>query len=841
MALLVSAAAFAVYSWPLVRHVTEGIPSSNANTEIGNVRAMIPGDHLQFLYHQWLAMDTFLGRTPWFHNPYEFNTGNDADRRAVSTYYLPFSLFYTVGAILGGRAFGWNLSILVAFWLAYLFAWRLARRYQPDEFIAGLLALFAVTLPYPWISVLGGSPTGFSMMWIPILLYGLDRWVADKSAVGAALAGAAIFFSGWSDTHVFFFSVVIAPPWCLVVYLARRGWIWPRRADGLDWIRSAWPLLIFCAGIGLMALNVKAGLGTTNVAGGRSAREVALYSQPLSSLMRLNPQGDHRKMYVGVYGLLLLGAAFVAGVVRLVRDRRDQRAWALVALVTGMTGIFFLATGMKNPLGPRFWMRFVKLVPPYALLRQPDKIFCLVPSLLSVIGALALPAAFRWRKPAARFGVAALLLPLVWDYSRRFNATICLLDREQGAYRAVAEDATARGVEARALVLPLWPGDSHYTANYQHYVSLYRIRMINGYRPSVRQDYREQIFDRLQSMNLGFAAADQLDDLLARGVRYLLLHEDVFPEKVSSFPVGATLANLLRHPRLEHLAHDGAVWSFRIHEQPVVPSEPDALRAVPVLFPVRYWDWERGGHPESAAQPDDTAIGRRFLRLDATGARTATTSNLQATSGWTLEWHVRARGAGAAVFQARVQGQVVPTRLDISSADWAWYRLPSPPVAGPSLTSLSAAWVEGALDLDAALLTATGWPAWAPGDTLTIPATAFFRAGHTVPTLDGVRLRPQYDPGGEIFYSRNLYLEPGGYDIVLDFETSAPLGTSLGRWRARFHREDLSDVAVPVRAGTPAVVHYLQPDSRFFRLGFDYNRQADMIIRNVRITRVGEP
>ena len=176
----------AVFSWPLPRHFTSGIASSAANVEKNNVRRMIPGDHLQFLYHLWLAQDTFAGPTPWFHNIYEFNGGDDAEGRGARPYYLPFSLFFTVGSLLGGRACGWNLAILVTLWIAAGFHWKLARRYCADEWVAGMLALVALAFPFQWITWLSGSPTGFAMMWVPILLYGIDRWIADRPPLSRA-------------------------------------------------------------------------------------------------------------------------------------------------------------------------------------------------------------------------------------------------------------------------------------------------------------------------------------------------------------------------------------------------------------------------------------------------------------------------------------------------------------------------------------------------------------------------------------------------------------------------------------------------------------------------------
>ena len=825
----------AACSWPLPRYFASGIASSAQNVEKDHVRRMIPGDHLQFLYHMWLAQDTFVGRTPLFHNLYEFNVGDDAERREVRPYYLPFSLFFAAGSLLGGQAFGWNLAILITLWISGWFSWKLARRYAADDAVAGMLALAALAFPFQWITWLSGSPTGFGMMWVPILLYGIDRWIVDRRASGAALAGAAAFFSEWSDTHVFFFSVLLAPAWIIFCYLHCAGWRRPSKDELRGWVRSSWVLLLFVALAGVKALGVRQGLQDTAIAGGRSLHEIDLFSHGLAGLLDAGRAGG--KIYVGIWGLALLAAAFLAGLARAVRRRREAAGWLLMALVLGIVGVFVLSTGTRNPLGPRAWAAWMKLIPPYGMIRQPDKIFCLLPALMLVAGALAFgKAGTGKRKGTARAVCAVLLLPLLVDYAARLDPTICLLDDRQGAYEAVAERARTEGRDPRALALPLWPGDSHYSSLYQHYASLYRIRMVNGYRPTARKKYVEEIFEPFQSLNSGWPTDAQLDALLARGVDHLILHEDAFPEKVSSFPVDATLANLLAHPRLERLARDGPVWSFAIRKT-AVPGSEKQMPDVPVLFPVRYWDWEQSDGPAGAVVEAPDAIGGRFARASAPAA--AESRWIRTAGPVPMEWHVRLRGTGS--FELEMQAEPGGTFREsrtVSADDWIWERIPVPGLAPAAEQTARLRVAEGTLDLDALLLTRAGWIPPAPGETKTIPAVCFFRAGHTRDDFSGVAFRRDRDPNAVIFYSRHLYLEPGAYRIRAAIETDAAPGTELGALTMRPGPDGAGEQRVPVRSGEEAVLDHVQPDSRFFQFGFDYSRTADLAIRSVRIERL---
>jgi len=829
-----------IFSWPLAKHAATGITASASNLEKNNTRAMLPGDHLQFLYHMWLAKDTFTGNTPLFYNLYEFNTGDDAERYEVRPYYLPFSFFFTVGALIGGQAFGWNFTIVISFWLTFWFSWKLARRYHPDEWITAIIAILSISVPFAWIVLLGGSPTGFAMMWVPILLYGIDRWIADKSFYGASLTGAALFFAEWGDTHVFFFNALLTPFWCLFVYLYHYGWRMPGRAEWLGWTKSSAVLLLFAGLVVFKAMGVNEGLQSTPIAKGRSLHEVSLFSHGLDGLIDLKRDGDGRKTYVGIYGLVLLAFSLLLALFDIFRRKTSSRGWCLLFLLCGITGIFLLSTGVKNPLGPRAWQILMKLVPPYGMIRQPDKIFCILPALLLVAGTLAFSWTDRWSNKWISRGLAfALLLPLFADYQSRINPTICLLDRQQGAYEAVADDARNKGEDPHVFIIPLWPGNSHFSSLYEYYVSLYRIRMVNGYRPTPRQTYLETIFEPFQSINSGYPSDDQLDELTNRGVRYIILHEDAFPEKVSSFPVNSTLANLLNHPRLHFLARDGAVWSFTIADKTDEPVAHGTPVSVPVLFPVRYWDWERNEVPAENILPAEDAISGKYVVLnDVIGS--VVSSQLVRTAGEIpMEWHLRARGQGSAELLMNVDDRSHRETFSINTQEWTWIRFTVPEQPLNSFQQANLNWISGSVDVDVILLTRAGWlPPGEDQKSMLIPAISFFHAGYTLDDFSGVKLRKKYDPNDLIFYSRNLYLNSGTYLVSMEFETEAPAGTLLGNMVMRAPADGAEDVQVPVQAHEPARLEYSHTDHRFFRFGFRFSREADMTIRSVTFTRV---
>jgi hypothetical protein len=823
-------------SWPLPVHATSGIPASPHRTEANPVRTMIAGDHLQFLYHLWLARDTLLLNTPLFYNLYEFNAGDDEACYATRKYYLPFSLFFTAGCLGGNQAIGWNVTGLLALWISFVFTWLLARRYARGNGETWLAACLATSFPYRWITLMGGSPTGLAMMWVPMILYGIDTMVRDRRAGGALLAGVSIYFAGWSDPHVLFFGALAAPCWGLVCWLHTAQRIFPHRRDLLSLLRAAWPLGAMVLLILLQARGVQTNMEDTHVAdsGRRLISEVAIFSPSPAGILSTREQGMSNHIYVGLWTTMLAALAALAAGWRLRKGDREQWIGRVVPaglLLTGMVGLVILSLGTRNPGGTLWWLRLVKVLPPFGMIRQSAKIFVLLPSLLAVFLVMTLPHlldALRVRR-AGGLVYTAILLTILLDYGARINPTICKLDRKQEAYRAVKAHADATGRRAHVLGIPLWPGDSHWTSLNQYYVSLYRIRMMNGYRPTVRKTYMEDVYLRFESFNKGGYADAQLDELERRGIHYLVLHEDAFPEKVSPFPVSHTLYSLLEHPRIRLLAHDGPVWAFELVKGPGGSQPP--LTSWPYRFPTRLWQAERaqttGGDIRTAV---DTS-GTRYVRL--TGPDSSLTTSTYPLHGITnVCYLVRTRGSSR--WNARAVAGAIETVTTIEGADsdgWTWHRIPVPVHPAYSPLQMHIEPDTGVLDVDLAILGDATWPVDGLAAPLVLPAPLFFHAGYTDPETGDVVLDADRESADVIFYGPKLPLPAGSYRITMDYRTEAPAGTVLGTLKSRYP-SGLAD-PTPVVAGEPAVLDLALTTNLRLAIDFAFARQGDIRIRHV--------
>ena len=828
------------FSWPLPRYVASGIPSSATNIEKGHVRRMYQGDHLQVLYTFWLTSDIIAGKTPFASNPYEFNKGNDTDRRVMRGDELPFSLLFTVVCWLFGRALAWNTVQFASLWLTFLCTWLLTRRYVREPAPAALAALVSIALPYRWTAMAGGSPMGYAMAWIPLMFLGIDMLIREGRLWGSLLASAAIFFAYWNDVHVLFFTLMILPCWGVLALIHGMEWGNWRR-----WLRVAvlgTPIAAMVMTVAALGEVKRVALKDTIVGRTRELREVMLFSPEPGGLLHWHSLGQDSVMYMGYVLPLILLIGLAAGVCLLLRKTRQhgRDVVVLLLLVAGTVVVIALALGLRGPHDAQLMLLARKYIPPYAMIRQPTKILCVLPPLLAVAIALSLNLLRHAGTLQMLPRILTVLLPvlLTLEYNLQVRLSICLVDKEQAAYRAVAEDARERRrEEPHVLVLPLWPGDSSWASLYEHYVSLYRIRMINGYEAGVPKSYIKEVFGPLCSANVGLLTDAQLDNLRRRNIHYILLHEDAFPEKVSYFPVGFTLKRLLNHPRLQLLKQDRNVWAFAILDKPF--EQPPQAANWTLFFPVMHFEMEWGAGSNAVIGTDAAAAGARFVTLGADGSTAVVPPfEHQKTAGASIL--LRQRGHGSLLGRLRFDdGRTNAVTVDCDSADWEWTEIPVGEPRDSSRVGLEFARAAGSVDLDMISLAGGTLPRLAPGESFALPAPLFFHAGYTDLAADCVRLRKDYEPAEAIFYGPKLPLfEAGEYRIGVDVESQAPAGTPLGRYfleTEKMRTEDTAVVAGRPDDGRPwSVAKGALP----FTLRFVYFRNADVAIRKVTVTRV---
>lgn len=839
LSLLLTLAVWLPVSWPLPRMFNDAISVGVSKRGDGHVTIvhMMPGDHLQFVYYLWIFSDFLSGKTPFFYNLYEFNTGDDAERYRPGSYYVPLSLAYSAFYWLDGRAFAWNAVSLLALWLVCYAVWRLGRRYTDSDLVAAVGALLALLFPYQWIQLFGGSPAGFGMALVPLMILGLDRAIRDEDMPGGWMAGLSVLFMGMIDTHAFYFGALMVPCWCLVALSQRNSFPWRRAATYLRLIRALWPV----PALTLLAF-LQTQLGTRHIsqshaAGGRTTREVALFAPKAEGLWSWPELDPSYHIYFGflVAAVLIAGLAITLMLAVRRRSRSDWQRCGLMGLVVlGVAGVVLLSMGPHSPFDGRAFNAARRFLPNYTMIRQTAKIYVLLPSLLAVGVVLTLGSL---RAVLSRRAATALALAVAAGFSVEYfcqsKLLISRLDRANEAYAAAAADAEARGRAPRALIIPLWPGDSHYTSVYQYYASLYRIRMINGYRPFVPQEYIRDVFERWRSLNFGYAQDQQLDALLARGIDHLILHEDLFPEKVSPFPVGVTLRNLLNHPRLALLKQDGPVWAFRI--LPTAEARPERGRTWTAMFPARRFEAERQGMLDVGKIEDESASAGAFVRL-VPGA-VLRSNPLYTPALPDLRWTIRARGKGVLTCDRRVsETSIGSIEAPVDSAVWTWIDVPAGQLDGAQTISFDLGARDGFVDVDVAKVVAGYWPQPAPGETIRLPAPCFFHAGSIDLADDSVEFLPERDRSDLVFYGPKLPLPPGRYTVAFHFTSDAPAATPLGQW-VMACPEGQEIGRLDITAGQPATLDVAVPSNQPLLGAFLYAGGAPIRIQAIALTR----
>ena len=846
LSLILALLAWAALSWPLPLHVTSAVTVSSHGGDGGDIQPMMPSDALQLLYYYQLVKEWVTGATPIFYNLYEFNVGNDEERYFPGGYYLPFSLIYALGASLLGQAFGMNLAVIVSLWFTVLGTWLLVRRYVEDEWIAALFGVFAIVLPYRWITQFDASPTGFAMMWVPFIFLGLDKAVRDGSIRGGLLSAATFMLAYVGDVHVFFFSVLATPAWCLLA-LTMKSSIpgrWSHRF--LTLFKALLPVAVGAVLVVFVVRFQSAMLEETHMAGGRSLGEVRLFSPTKDGFFEWKPSTASAQVYLGwpLAGLLAAGglAAFVLAARRPRHESQRLFYWSLL-----MAGAALAAILALGPHGLRHGGLFGlvrELIPPYAMIRQAGKIFCLMPTFMAVAGALSLSALIRvaplgswWRT----FCLCAFSAVLIIGYTVLSSPVLTRLQKTQGAYLAVAEDAQAQGMVPRAVVVTLWPGDSHLASVYQHFALAHHVRLVNGYNPAFSSAYFENVFLRFYNINQGYLEDEQIDTFLSWGVGHLILHEDMYPEKVAPFPVTFAIQGFLEHPRLQFLKQDGAVWAFRMLEKPRSDSA-DSLVRFPFVktwnafLSARHWEMERSRIENAEHVEDFAASGGAYLAMNRPDA----VVNLSPTGvppAPELRWLIRAKGEGELQAQVHENDETMFIQtVAVQSSDWVWIPIYAP-VSSYAEIGLRLEHVAGVMNLDSALLTAGKWLFLKPGESLKIPAPSFFHAGFTDMGSGHLVFRREYEPQRVIFYGPKMPFAPGEYDVRFSFDSSADEGVVLGMLHVETDWNAKQGPVYPVVAGRPLYVHLDVTNNLPVNLLFDYFGNADMTVDHVEFTR----
>jgi hypothetical protein len=307
--------------------------------------------------------------------------------------------------------------------------------------------------------------------------------------------------------------------------------------------------------VGWIVLSKVQKISGTIAGGGRTLADVSLFSARISDLF-ISTSG----VYIGVVPAVI-GAMILLRIFKMVpgngRDKVfvSENGFLALFYMTVASGTLLLSLGLafgKFSLYALFYYFF----PFFNYPRVSDRIITLTLFCLAVLSGYAVQLIIgRCRKRACRGLVILCVLGAavfqLRDYHVSSPMAVNILDRGQTVYSYLKEHIG----DGKLLEIPIWPGDSHQSSLYQHYIMLDRIPRINGCSPLVQREYIKTIFDPLNSINQGRLGPEQYELLRRLDVRYITVHDnrDIFLHKVSPYKPLITIRRLKNSPYLEYI------------------------------------------------------------------------------------------------------------------------------------------------------------------------------------------------------------------------------------------------------------------------------------------------
>lgn len=661
---------------PVGAYFATGIPYGMYN---GTVQELHHGDQLQLQYYFDLFDACLRGRIPWWFNPYEFSTPYN-DFSSLTTlqwndYYIPFSLPYVIIKLFASDAFAWNASQFLSVFIGILFCYLLARRFGAERMPSVFCSVIANCVPYRWVVLAGGQPTGFCMGLVPGVALAMDYAVRDRKITGGVFAGIMLAACCGMDLHCFFFAALAIVPWGITALIKSGKNPFKSIKDIAKLAAVMVPVALFAGLSFVAAKSVDTGSNVT-----RGLKDIVNHTpQPLAILFHGYGNGNMPdEIYLGpaisvllfACGLILIILAFRKILSKPSHQNQIESKDIVIGAVfaIGIVACILLALAINGYPRIRFgdWIaskasiqhdlqylhdlggndekNFVglplllarKFVPKFLKIRQPIKVLCLLPTLITQFLAISCVFISALKAPSSNAvtpqGVCCPIGMRKWCLAHRFLGPVCqarvctvanavlfvaaivafgvfsqgirtgisLLPAPNKAYITAVEYAKSAKQNPRALVLPVWPGDSAWSSIYEYNAVRAGLPLLNCYRAVAKEntDYQERIYgcfapsDGKRNITLGNITDNHINALKYLGVTSVILQENAWPPNVSCYPFSATLNAFICDPRFDLISVDRGAWCFAfkpentnngqrsaiaypIYKSPVVKYSPD--------------------------------------------------------------------------------------------------------------------------------------------------------------------------------------------------------------------------------------------------------------------------
>ncbi len=388
------------------------------------------------------------------------------------------------------------------------------------------------------------------------------------------------------------------------------------------------PLIFSMGGIVLWIASSKIkSVASTIASGGRSLEDVGLYSAHISDLF-----SSISSVYIGIIPAVLVGWLLLFLLWGVAFARRQE----YFITESEVLCLFYLAVAyccLLLSLGLAFgkaslYILFYHYFPFFNYPRVSNRIITLSLFALAIVAGFVIRS--MQQRCRNRISLATISLLVVAaaafqlkDYNILKPMGINILDKGQDIYNYVQKNI-GKGV---LLEIPLWPGDSHQSSLYQHYIMLDRVPRVNGCSPMVLTEYIDTVFEPLSPINQGRLGRKQYELLRKMGVKFITVHDnrDIFLPKVSPFKPITTIRRLKNSPYLDFVDIENTMYFktfvkkndklylFRVKDKAAVgeQSEP-AWYEMPYFYDV---NWRL--HHQTGSVVEDQKTGRMVFQATA--------------------------------------------------------------------------------------------------------------------------------------------------------------------------------------------------------------------------------
>jgi hypothetical protein len=216
-----------IFTWPLILHVNTHV--------IGPFR----GDNLEYIWKIWWVRHSIVEEnlSPWLvpniYWPHGYNLSYGEITPLNTFILLPITILFN-------EVITYNLSILFSTFLSagftYLWLLELTDGHRPASFVGGLIFGFC---PYRMARIAGHLPL-VNTQGIPLVIWGLERFLKQKRGHSIFLIVAGFLISAWSSWYYAMILAILSPLYWLI--RARPWHIWVSRS--WFWVGTALVILI---------------------------------------------------------------------------------------------------------------------------------------------------------------------------------------------------------------------------------------------------------------------------------------------------------------------------------------------------------------------------------------------------------------------------------------------------------------------------------------------------------------------------------------------------------------------------------------------------------------------